>query len=222
MDIDIGDQFIEYKLYYPNSWEREEHIAKHLISSYSTLLTKANDIIKDDTSSNSTLHICNHCDQTFDSNNKLISHVQVKHVDKSYTCPFCYEQSITKDHLKVCSKVEINKKLYRCEECKKCFDLKCNLRTHLKRHRGEKPFECTKCGKCFIYNCRLKVHMKCHDAEDKQFKCPKCDKCFRRKGYLRQHWKFHLNHMPYRCKTCNEYFMEISHLTGHMKTHYVT
>jgi len=176
---------LEYKLYYANTWEREEHISglkPFLLHSYSTLLSQANKIVRGEamnTNVGVSVHMCIHCGQQFNNNNNLIRHIQICHIDKSYTCPFCYKQSITYDHLKVCtSNVGVTKR-YKCKECGRKFLYKYVLTTHMRTHTGERPFKCTQCTKCYTIYGNLKRHMKTHKNEkslrtlsgEQPFKC---------------------------------------------------
>lgn len=129
-----------------------------------------------DTNVNTQLdHHCTKCSRKFNSEQKLVKHLQ--------------------DHLR---------QKHVCEYCSKCFSTSGSLSRHMNTHTANTLFPCDVCGKEFSQKSSMKRHLLMHDVSKKVFPCDQCDKKFAQRHQLTEHKNIKHNEAThqFRCSEC--------------------
>lgn len=134
--------------------------------------------------------------------------------------------------------------LQKCGQCGQYFSSAEVLLQHSVTHSWNSPFWCHNCGATFVCREDLAQHESMHVDKDR-FCCALCSKIFVSGSVLRGHTTVHqdhpgyrchlcpmvyathpqlLNHLdshnkPYKCKVCNDRFINIKALSGHASAH---
>ena len=120
---------------------------------------------------------CTVCGQSFVSNTKLMSHMQIHKTEPYKTCNICcesFDEEVSwtlheKKHKQ--SEHHIKSNLIDCYICQKSFSNNNNLKLHMYTHKVIKPYKCEKCEKSFKSGIYLTMHEKannCHKAVSKK------------------------------------------------------
>nr|XP_020670021.1 zinc finger and SCAN domain-containing protein 21-like [Pogona vitticeps] len=144
---------------------------------------------------------CWHCDQSFNSSVKLVTHERSHVGEKLYTCSCCGESERT----------HTGQKPHKCSHCGSTFGWNPQERIQ----GGEKPYTCSECGKSSSQRSDLK-HQRTHTGE-KPYKCSVCGKNFRNGSDLKVHQRIHTGEKPYKCLDCGKCFSRSSHFTSPMR-----
>ena len=144
---------------------------------------------------------CGSCDKKFYDQDKLQSHFENIHAEKTHICEYCdkafgrYQSMI------------LHKQTVHIDE-------------------RERNFICDICGKGYIMQSNLTVHKRIHSpnykgtVEQKEFLCSHCPKIFSRKHYLDRHIQaLHSDNKRYKCKEkdCDYQTMKKETLEKHVK-----
>lgn len=120
--------------------------------------------------------ICQFCDSTFTSLNKVSEHYQRKHNNvkvQMKCCPAVIAMADVRDHILH----HLNPNLFTCGECGKRFELGRQYRVHVRRHRSTTTFECDVCKKKFRHKRAIAYHMKTmHGHLKGRYECEICKK----------------------------------------------
>lgn len=139
-------------------------------------------------------HVCNVCQRSFATIDKLSKHQQVH----SGTSPF------------------------KCEHCKKSFSSKFKLVRHRLIHSDRKPFSCTVCERTFHRKDHLKNHIKVHSPSKKIYVCEKvdCKKEYTSLMSYRKHLALHAaEEGSLQCQICSSVFSTKEEILYHLKIH---
>lgn len=158
---------------------------------------------------------CNTCKKTFNSKNKLVSHIHSMHTVLSKTniqLPRLLDGKLQNDQF---SRLPNGK--FQCLMCDKIFCRKLNLSQHVMTHVAEKNVCCDLCDfKCYTKT-QLDVHKMKHA---KRFCCEICSKMFTYKFQLETHVQaVHYNLRPFKCSLCNKSFKTRYNYGSHIAQH---
>ena len=138
---------------------REEESFKCIICG---LLLKCASALKEHTTthiSKEKLHVCNICNQEFDSLSALNKHWRVHQDEKFYTCNVC---NISFTNAIDLGEHNLKAKHNYCEICNKQLNSRTSFRYHEKTHKKEKRFSCDTCDMKFSFATELKKHNNSH------------------------------------------------------------
>ena len=128
-----------------------------------------------------TQHVCQICNEPFNSITKLRKHTISDH---QLDCKFCCSTFLQMQELKrhVLAVHEEEKKL-KCDRCDSKFARKCDLTRHIKLvhelfHEANRPHKCEKCDAEFTKGNHLKDHITAIHEENRPHKCKKCSLAF--------------------------------------------
>ncbi|XP_045783473.1 zinc finger protein Xfin-like isoform X2 [Maniola jurtina] len=224
---DIKPYLLKMKMDVPPDLREPTFVAMHEIGKYqkkcSVRLRRENlEQLKEEFMNNLKRNIvyttdftCNICQKVYLSEEKLLNHLENKHV-------MCYKPE-NKVRKKVSFSDEIIvhevKEYHRCRKCPKIYEDYASLKVHMKEvHKKRRCYICIYCSKDFIDRMFFKVHVKLH-----------CDAC----GLLLPTRKRYLEHRrtvckivkKYVCKTCHIslfYFMDLKdHSYEHLGQFYI-
>lgn len=161
---------------------------------------------------------CPDCDEKFDFDSKLKSHLVVHSDERPYECNYCDLRLKRKDqlrrHVNAHSKNAPNL-LHQCKDCHKVFTLFVDLNEHQRVHTG--PFECDFCKQIFNRKQDLLDHRNLH-RKKMQFRCEICKKTFSYRLTLLNHLKCHKNGRPHACDKCPLKYKTRNSLTRHKES----
>lgn len=169
---------------------------------------------------------CFMCEQVFDTELKLQSHLKV-HSDAS---TYLSKPSVRKSRLlqkQGCRKVKAvnpevdqneasEKKVFICEICGALFRSSSSMKTHRFLH-GERKFECEICKKRFHRKDVLQEHLTVH--QEPNFPCQICGKKYKTKKSLYVHTLIHKGSKRFACGECGKEFFQKGNLFKHVQTH---
>ncbi|GFW60488.1 zinc finger protein 91 [Trichonephila clavipes] len=85
---------------------------------------------------------------------------------KQHVCDICNQTCASPQKLMVHRRVHTGEKPYTCDTCKKSFNQKSSLKTHQYTHTGEKLYVCETCNKSFRTSSQLARHKLTHKNKD--------------------------------------------------------
>lgn len=189
---------------------------------------------------------CNKCKIRFPDKKLYVSHVRQVHSSK-VVCPIC-GKSLCNFSLTAHLKTHTTEKKFVCQICDKCLKSQTTLNTHMRTHTKEMRYKCEHCDEKFIhsssrrkhtdqfhldfkrYSCNLctakyfdhsalRSHITHHHTGEKKHKCETCGNFFMNVTVLKYHMRTHLTEKQFSCDTCGKSFANNSGLTRHLKTH---
>jgi hypothetical protein len=164
-------------------------------------------------------HICNHCNNIFDSARKLRMH-------KRNQCE--YDETGNQQLEEEDDDDDREKGEFACEVCGKIFEYADSLRRHKQWHRTKEeikkddPFECNICNERFENRDKFQSHHR--NVHDKEFVCRLCSSTASNYIFLRKHVeKEHPKHIKwcyenyFKCKQCFCQFKHQKSLEDHVE-----
>lgn len=143
-----------------------------------------------------------------------------------YFCSYCQNifdsQSALSSHIKNCEKVKTK---HICKYCDKNFASATSLRKHLETHETTPEHYCPKCGKIFTNDDSKQVHLDtCHTAHfdytsGGQFQCKFCSVKYSTRKNIIRHIGSHGIVTPSLCDICGKSFGDKKKLDLHQITH---
>lgn len=216
---------------------------------------------------------CDHCEKYFSTKETLNRHILKQKNAKPYDCPICDEKFNSEAQVKKHSLSHVNEGPFQCKGCEGKFEHPFYLLVHQKTHsaadRGVKPSEGTPtsdkefaenivnehlnscegknreekissvineeqsnsgekipddlCGvvKCLECGKKLKTEnlSKHLNIHSREFKCKKCNEKFVEKSDYEQHMNIHTKKQPFECQICDRSFVWVKAYKAHMKIH---
>jgi len=162
--------------------------------------------------------ICILCGEACYSAEKLISHSDSRHPEKTkHICRVCgfftRKASWLKSHVQ---QVHMQGSVtHQCEECEFTTEKIQTLRAHRRAMHSNEEHTCDICGKSYGSAPSLYVHKKLHDPDFKKFKCTLCDKKFAFSSGLSYHMTTHTGERPFACTQCDATFGSNTALSRH-------
>ena len=162
--------------------------------------------------------ICILCGEACYSAEKLISHSDTRHPEKTrHICRVCgfftRKASWLKAHVQ---QVHMQGSVtHQCEECEFTTEKIQTLRAHRRAMHSNEEHFCDICGKSYGSAPSLYVHKKLHDPDFKKFKCSLCDKKFAFSSGLSYHMTTHTGERPFACTQCDATFGSNTALSRH-------
>ena len=162
--------------------------------------------------------ICILCGECCFSAEKLISHSDLRHPEKTrHICRVCgfftRKASWLKSHVQ---QVHMQGSvIHQCEECEFTTEKIQTLRAHKRAMHSNEEHFCDICGKSYGSAPSLYVHKKLHDPDFKKFKCSLCDKRFAFSSGLSYHMTTHTGERPFACMQCDATFGSNTALSRH-------
>ena len=162
--------------------------------------------------------ICILCGECCYSAEKLISHSDTRHPEKTrHICRVCgfftRKASWLKAHVQ---QVHMQGSVtHQCEECEFTTEKIQTLRAHRRAMHSNEEHFCDICGKSYGSAPSLYVHKKLHDPDFKKFKCSLCDKKFAFSSGLSYHMTTHTGERPFSCTQCDATFGSNTALSRH-------
>lgn len=164
---------------------------------------------------------CSVCGRLFVSANRLKTHSELIHREKSFRCDVCYKMFSSQKSLSVHQRLHTGQ--YKCEICGFLSTSKLYLNQHLKKHEGgAEIFTCSMCGKRFSYRSSLLRHENVHLVDKgKVFRCFVCQLTLRSGSDLKEHMITHQDvvEKQYRCPVCQKEFKSKRILAMHLRRH---
>ncbi|XP_057320636.1 zinc finger protein 271-like [Microplitis mediator] len=165
---------------------------------------------------------CDNCQSTFSQKFYLTKHMQTHYSEKSFECDYCQTKFSQKPYLiRHIRTLHYGNNPYGCNECSEKFHSLRDLHQHKSVHTGEIPYQCDVCKKIFFKFKHLLTHERIH-AGEKLYKCDICNAGFNQIGQVQIH-KIKHHESPksddFKCKFCDESFMNCQLLKHHLKTH---
>ena len=173
------------------------------------------------TQSQEQLSKCEICEETFENEELVGSHLKSHDTSICLICKEVFSQrNDLRIHLKTHFPLPLYVSEYSCPFCSQTYKKIDNLTDHLIGHKEPQgPYKCLICYKSFKLEPDLTEHIRT-DHE-----CTICKKSFQQKSNLTNHLKSHSakkSHYAkarFKCSLCNESFKHLSSFTGHIKTH---
>ena len=163
-------------------------------------------------------NICDHCADTFSSNDKLKRHVSTVHFEQKHPCDICdtifsrrdkLQRHMKRNHLS-------EGKIYLCNECDSEFFSNNELKRHIKCVHGDKKVICGKCHKQFSRADHLSRHVKSvHELKVVDISCEVCGKTFTAKDKLNRHIEIVHALKTFSCELCDFNSSRIDSLKRH-------
>jgi len=166
---------------------------------------------------------CPKCWKFFSKFQNLRTHFRRHTGIRPYLCPEpgCEERFIQRTSLNIhIARAHMDKLPFSCSNCSKGFSLKSNLLLHEATHletSARKAFTCLNCSASFTLRRNLLTHYNvCRNL--RPFRCPYqgCDRKYREKRLLKSHVQRHEQIKLYRCKICEENFIDIAGRNEHL------
>ena len=185
---------------------------------------------------------CGICESTFESEFKLIHHMNQVHEysdNIQYQCSLCQRcfrtKSILLRHMSKhlvenldtdSAAVEQDKFLsnnlkshFKCDFCCKVLSNRFSMVRHLKMHVDKRSAMCDICGKAFRLECDVKRHINEVHLRLAKYPCEFCNKAFTTKNVRDSHQRIHTGERPFHCQMCQKTFKSLSQLGVHKRIH---
>ena len=162
---------------------------------------------------------CPQCQEAFENDLDLKTHVETHKVVKGFSCKSCSKWFSIWSGLVRHERIHSGERPYKCVQCSKAFSQKEVLRRHVLTHSGNKPYKCDSCEKSYTQKEALRMHIKNNHVPKKyveivQYKCSLCEKSFCHLSGLSRHQQSHAGR-KYPCKSCDRVFTDQSCLKRH-------
>ena len=159
-------------------------------SDYGTKQALKNHVMRAHEGQDFKTHQCSTCGKKFESNARLLQHVNTKHNEsfKGVTCDICQKTYMSEKTLETHKRL-VHEKIrdYVCEICAKSFQTPAYLKHHIAAvHDGIRKFKCKLCEKSFAHEFGLKRHVSSFH-EGKRYECSHCIRSFTQEYHLKQH-----------------------------------
>lgn len=160
---------------------------------------------------------CPICNKTLASDQKLVTHMDLRHTPKLFSCDHCGRIFRSKDNLRLHM---THHRLYfsvECRACKRSYKSVQSLRYHLRQHFEH--HQCESCGMVFEHKKLLLGHVAAKHNHSLQVQCHYCTRLFARTDVRDAHEKeIHKNGKVgshFKCNECDQAFDLRDELMSH-------
>ena len=181
----------------------------------------AEDDVMDESCSDVKPLLCDICQQAFEDEADLLTHMAEHSSNMQITCTVCGKFFSQLSSLQTHLLLHTKERPYPCTQCPKSFNRPSNLRDHMLSHTGERPHVCHLCDKSYALSSHLKRHILSHTGE-KPYKCRICQQSYDKHSELKSHMVTHQEgESMYKCSMCEKSFLRAHNLERHMSSHQV-
>lgn len=163
---------------------------------------------------------CEFCNLLFPKFTSLLSHDKKEHMStEKLSCSVCERLFVSADRLKTHTQLVHREKSIRCDVCDKMFSSQKSLSVHQRLHTGQ--YTCKVCGFVSTSKLYLNQHLTKHEDDALVFACSSCDKRFSCRSSLLRHEDLHLadKGKVFRCSICQLTVRSGFELKQHKSTH---
>lgn len=163
---------------------------------------------------------CTVCNQDFNKESSLVSHMKHRHDKTESLCEDCgvsvFGYKAMQEHKRMNHPKE--NEMFICEMCHQTFNDYKSYRQHRKmfHHKKPEPQFCEICGKEFKSSSTLRHHYAVH-KDERKWECEICGAAFKQKVALTTHSRVHSDVKQYVCDNCGESFRWKQTFDKHMK-----
>lgn len=163
---------------------------------------------------------CEFCNLVFPKFTSLLSHDKKEHIStEKQSCSVCGRLFVSADRLKTHHELVHREKSFHCDICDKMFSSQKSLRVHQRLHTGQ--YQCKICSFVSTSKLYLNQHLTKHEGGAAVFACSSCDKRFSCRSSLLRHENLHLvdKGKVFECSICQLTVRSGCELKRHMSTH---